>query len=291
LPAEAAATLNRRVTVPGHAPEPLAGVNSRWQTQLATGTESPLRFGPDKGSNGTAAWLALTDLDVPEVTAGQFLVSGDCELRIWLNGHLIHQSNTARALAPASSQLDASLEKGTNRLVVEVVSSGTAEFHVRFRRKSSSVDRERLMRMALTSSGDAVRGRNFFFDIGKSQCLTCHRIGDRGERIGPELTGVGGRFSRVFIVDSILEPGRTIAPSFATVMVVLKDGRVLTGVHAAETELTLTLADQQGQKHVLAKSSIEEQRPQSQSTMPEGLEKRFTPAEFVDLIEFLAGQR
>ena len=129
------------------------------------------------------------------------------------------------------------------------------------------------------------------FDTAKSQCLTCHRIGDRGERIGPELTGVGGRFSRIFIVESILEPGRTIAPSFATVMVALKDGRVLTGVRAAETDLTVTLADQQGQKHVLAKSSIEEQRPQSQSTMPDGLEKRFTPAEFIDLIEFLAGQK
>ena len=147
------------------------------------------------------------------------------------------------------------------------------------------------MRAALTSSGDAARGRKLFFDTEKSQCLKCHRIGDRGERIGPELTGVGGRFSRIFIVESILEPGRTIAPSFETVMVALKDGRVLAGVRAAETDLTLTLADQQGQKHVLAKSSIEERRPQSQSTMPDGLEKRFTPAEFIDLIEFLAGQK
>ena len=105
------------------------------------------------------------------------------------------------------------------------------------------------------------------------------------------MTGVGGRFSRIFIVESILEPSRTIAPSFETVMVALKDGRVLAGVRAAETDLTLTLADQQGQKHVLAKSSIEERRPQSQSTMPDGLEKRFTPAEFIDLIEFLAGQK
>jgi hypothetical protein len=68
-------------------------------------------------------------------------------------------------------------------------------------------------------------------------------------------------------------------------------GRVLAGVRAAESDLTLTLADQMGQKHVLAKSSIEEQRPQSQSTMPDGLEKRFTPAEFIDLIEFLTGQK
>jgi len=291
LPAEAAAALIGRVALPGHAPEPSTGVNSLWHTQVATGTESALHVGLGKDSNGTAAWLAFTDLDLPDVTAGQFLVSGDGGLRIWLNGHLIHERNMARGRALASGQVDATLEKGTNRVLVEIVSSRTAEFRLRFRRRSSSIECERLMQVALTSSGDASRGRKLFFDTAKSQCLTCHRIGDRGERIGPELSSVGSRFSRVFIVESILEPGRTIAPSFATVMVALKDGRVLTGVRAAETDLTLTLADQQGQKHVLAKSSIEEQRTQSQSTMPDGLEKRFTPAEFIDLIEFLSGQK
>jgi putative heme-binding domain-containing protein len=64
----------------------------------------------------------------------------------------------------------------------------------------------------------------------KSQCLKCHRIGGRGERIGPELTGVGGRFSRIFLIESILEPSCTIAPSFETVLVALEDGRVLAGV-------------------------------------------------------------
>ena len=112
-----------RVALPGQAPEPLTGVASDLADRLATGTESPLHLGSGKGSKGTAAWLAVTDLDVPEVTAGQFLVSGDGGLRIWLNGHLIHERDTARALAPASGQLDATLARGTNRLLVEVVSS------------------------------------------------------------------------------------------------------------------------------------------------------------------------
>ena len=71
----------------------------------------------------------------------------------------------------------------------------------------------------------------------------------------------------------------------------LEDGRVLAGVRTAETDRTLTLADQQGQAHVLAKARIEERKKQTQSTMPDGLEKRFTPEEFLDLIEFLASQK
>jgi hypothetical protein len=42
---------------------------------------------------------------------------------------------------------------------------------------------------------------------------------------------------------------------------------------------------------VLAKSEIEDQQPQPVSTMPEGLEKRLTVDEFVDLIAFLVSQK
>ncbi len=74
-------------------------------------------------------------------------------------------------------------------------------------------------------------------------------------------------------------------------MIALKSGQVRTGVRIAETETMLTLADNQGQKHVLAKATIEEQRTSPISTMPEGLEKRFTEDEFIDLIAFLVSQK
>jgi putative heme-binding domain-containing protein len=121
--------------------------------------------------------------------------------------------------------------------------------------------------------------------------MKCHRIGDQGERIGPELTGVGARFSRTYIVESILEPSRTIAPSFETITVILKNGRLVSGVKVAETEQILTLGDQQGQKHMIAKADIDERQTSPLSTMPEGLEKRITEEEFVDLIAFLVSQK
>jgi putative heme-binding domain-containing protein len=139
-------------------------------------------------------------------------------------------------------------------------SGSAAEFHLRFRRKSGTADHERLTRAALTRTGNPDRGREIFLNVEKSQCLKCHRVGDQGEGAGPELTGVGSRFSRIYIVESILEPSRTIAPSFGTLSLLLKDGRLVTGVKAAETETTTTLTDNQGQKHVLVKADIDEQR-------------------------------
>jgi quinoprotein glucose dehydrogenase len=144
---------------------------------------------------------------------------------------------------------------------------------------------------ALTRAGNAERGKTVFFDTAKAQCSKCHRIGDQGERIGPELTGVGSRFSRIHIVESILEPSRTVTPGYQTFAVALRDGRVLAGIKVSETEATLVLADNQGQKHILAKADIEEQRAQTQSTMPDGLTKQLTVDQFVDLLAFLVSQK
>src|SRR5262249_20193566 len=161
---------------------------------------------------------------------------------------------------------------------------GKTDFHLRFRRKSSTAEHERLIQAALTRPGDAARGRKVFFDAAKSQCVKCHRLGDQGERIGPDLTGVGNRFARVYLIESILEPSRTIAPGYETQIVLLKDGRTVTGTRVAETAETLTLGDNQGQKHVLARADIERTRAHAVSTMPEGLERQLTTDEFVDLI-------
>jgi putative heme-binding domain-containing protein len=71
------------------------------------------------------------------------------------------------------------------------------------------------------------------------------------------------------------------------VLLLLKDGQTLSGINTAETEADLTLIDNQGQKRVALKSDIEQQKPSPVSTMPDGLEKRFTDQEFVDLIAYL----
>jgi putative heme-binding domain-containing protein len=147
------------------------------------------------------------------------------------------------------------------------------------------------MRAALGRRGNPIVGRKLFLNIEKSLCLKCHRLGDQGERVGPELTGVGARFARAYLVESILEPSRTIAPSFDTVVVTLKSGKIVSGIKVAETPQNVTLADNQGLKQVIAKADIEERGVSPLSTMPEGLEKRFTEEEFVDLIEFLVGQK
>jgi putative heme-binding domain-containing protein len=267
-----------------------AGDTAGWRTLFAAGTEAHVRLAKDSAKD--ALWLAYTDVAVPEATAVEFLASSGGSLRVWLNGRPLHRRDQVRNFRIDSDRFSGTLARGTNRLLVQVGAAGApAEFHLRFRRKSATAAHERLTQAALTRAGNPERGRKLFLDAEKSLCLKCHRLGDQGERIGPELTGVGSRFSRIYLVESVLEPSRTIAPSFGTVVVSLKNGKVLAGVKVAETETTLTLADSQGQKQVLAKADVEGQQPSPLSSMPEGLEKRFTENEFVDLIAFLVSQK
>ncbi len=258
---------------------------SGWQTLTTSGTDVPIRLGQAKGADKDAVWLAHAECSVAEDTAAQFQAANTGTLNVWLNGQPLD-------LRPEPSRFAGTLTKGLNRVLVQV-SGATAAVNLQlsFRRRGANAQLEQLAQAALSRPGNAERGRNIFMDVDKSLCLKCHHLGDQGERIGPELTGLGSRFSRIHIVESILEPSRAVAPSFQTLRVVLKNGRTLNGLKIAENEIAFTLADQQGDKHVLAKADVDEQQPIHTSVMPEGLEKRLSAEEFVDLVAFLARQK
>jgi putative membrane-bound dehydrogenase-like protein len=284
--AQAAPQILERFAAPGQ-----VGDRAVWHTDFATGTEAHLRWTPKEVAQ-EGLWIAYTDVVVPGPTAVEFLASSGPGLWVWLNGKELYRRDQTRKFQIDSDRFGGTLTGGTNRLLVQVgPSRGNVDFHLRFRRKSSKAEHERLTLAALTRAGNPASGRRVFLDVEKSLCLKCHRLGSQGERIGPELTGVGSRFARIYIVESILEPSRTIAPSFGTLLVTRQNGTVLTGVKIAETETTLTLADSQGQKHALARADIESVHSSPASAMPEGLEKRLTEDEFVDLIAFLASQK
>jgi putative heme-binding domain-containing protein len=278
--------------------EPVRGASkplpsrAEWHAVFADGPEARVTVEAGKALADGQIWLARTVLWVDTSIPVQFLASSSGTLSVRLNGRRIHQRKDVRPYQPESDRFDATLEKGLNVVLVELSASRAKSlFHVGFRRKTSTAEHERLTQAALTRAGNPERGRALFFNVAKSQCLKCHRLGNQGEKIGPELTGVGKRFARIHVIESILEPSRTIAPSYETLTVALKDGRSLTGVRVAETADHLTLGDREGKKQVVAKSDIEARGTDPHSIMPEGLEKSFTTDEFVDLIAFLVGQK
>ena len=260
------------------------------RTNFANGTEARIVF--DKGTNArhVPVFMAVAEVQSDEETNVEFIGSSDGDIQIWLNKKLAFKRHDPK-FHPYQANADrfaAVLPKGTSRLVVRIdLTPAPPKLHLRFRQKSSKAEHERLIKLALVGRGNVKRGQEVFVAADKSQCIKCHRIDEKGGRIGPDLAGIGSRFSRIHLIESILEPSRTVAPSYGSINVALSDGRVLTGVKVKEDEKTLTLGDNQGKMHAVAKSEIDQMRTQTLSTMPDGLERRLTDREFIDLLAYL----
>lgn len=137
-------------------------------------------------------------------------------------------------------------------------------------------------RMALQEPGDVERGAVVF----RRECATCHRLGDKGHEVGPSLATVRNRTPEE-LLSHILDPNRELAPNFVNYVTELRDGRVLTGIIAAETAGSITLRRGDAAEDVILRGQIDRLASTGVSLMPEGLEQRVTPAEMIDLIAFL----
>jgi putative heme-binding domain-containing protein len=134
----------------------------------------------------------------------------------------------------------------------------------------------------LDQLGDPERGRSVF----DRECLACHKLGERGHVVGPNLAGVRRKTPEEILL-GILDPNREVSPEFVEYTVALEDGRVVTGLIAAETPSSLTLRGREGAEQTILRRNIAEIAGTGQSLMPEGLEKTVTPSEMADLIAFL----
>jgi len=139
--------------------------------------------------------------------------------------------------------------------------------------------------------GNAERGRQVFFQNQTVQCLRCHKVGTDGGIVGPDLTGIGKRQSRDYLLESILQPNAKIAAGFENVVLTLDDGATVAGALKAEAdaELAVEVTGEDGLPTVtkVAKSAVK-QRERGPSAMPEGLGDQLTPFELRDLVEYLA---
>jgi quinoprotein glucose dehydrogenase len=138
--------------------------------------------------------------------------------------------------------------------------------------------------------GNAARGRKIFSEKAAAECIRCHKIGHQGGEVGPDLTGIGKRQSRQYLLESIVVPNRQIAQGFETLVLALNDGQVVSGILKAEDANVLRLVTPEGKPLVIRKTDIEE-RKRGNSAMPEDRIKFLTKSEIRDLIEFLARSR
>lgn len=118
-------------------------------------------------------------------------------------------------------------------------------------------------------------------------CATCHRIGDLGNRIGPELTGAGQHGVRYFL-ENVIDPDAVVGADFQMTTVETKSDEVISGLVVNETPSAVTLRTTVGES-VVPKADIKERTKSEKSLMPEGLLEALGDREQIELLKFLTG--
>ncbi len=145
-------------------------------------------------------------------------------------------------------------------------------------------------RAILSLAGDTSRGETLFW-APNNRCGTCHRVGERGKSVGPELTNIGKVRSREELLEALLEPSRRIEPQYATYVVITKEGLSATGLLVKLDEKAIVVRDAEGKEVTVPTENLDQMRPSRASLMPEGQLADLTAQEAADLLAYLASHR
>ncbi len=128
------------------------------------------------------------------------------------------------------------------------------------------------------------RGRRVFHSDAAG-CYRCHAMQGRGAAIGPDLGNLIHR-DYASVLRDLRNPGFAINPDYVGQTVVLKDGRVLTGVLQTRGDRML-LGDAQGRQTELRTDEIEQMQPATTSVMPQGIVEKLSAEDLRDLLTYL----
>ncbi len=211
-----------------------------------------------------AAWDALAKVDHPEADAmirsgiEQYLAGG-LSPDVWLN-----------VLEASHERLPPEQEKAVRD----------------FEQQAATADELEAYRSA-AFGGNIQAGKELFFNKTELSCVRCHKVGDVGGEVGPNLTEIGKTKDNRYLLQSIVQPDAKIAENFESVVLLTEDDQVLTGILRKETPSLIELIDANG--NIIQLDPVEVVgRRKGQSAMPVDLLKSLSKRELRDLVAYLS---
>jgi putative heme-binding domain-containing protein len=133
--------------------------------------------------------------------------------------------------------------------------------------------------------GDVSRGKATF--EGKGECLSCHRVGGVGSRLGPDLSGIGRLRRLMELQQALLEPAAEVRPNNRFIRAVTQNGTTISGRLLNQDTFTVQLLDSREQLVSLSKSDLREFSFVTNSPMP-SYKGKLSSQEAADLVSYLA---
>jgi putative heme-binding domain-containing protein len=126
-----------------------------------------------------------------------------------------------------------------------------------------------------------------------ASCVQCHKMGNEGVEIGPNLAEVpkklaDRRLTRLDLLRELLEPSKVMDDKYRTYLFETAKGELLTGVILSEDPKTVRIATNPKEKpRELKVDEILERQPSKISLMPENLLVTLNEEEILDLLAYL----
>jgi putative heme-binding domain-containing protein len=133
-------------------------------------------------------------------------------------------------------------------------------------------------------AGDASRGRAL---MESNSCFDCHRIRDRGSRLGPNLSDIGGRRTPDRLRQALVAPDEEVTAENRFVRLVTKQGDTITGRLLNQDAFSVQLITQKEELKTYMRAALREYAIVDKGLMP-SVEGKLTDQQIGDIVAYLA---
>jgi putative heme-binding domain-containing protein len=135
------------------------------------------------------------------------------------------------------------------------------------------------------AGGNAERGAAVF--AAKGGCVSCHRVRDRGSRLGPDLTGIGNTRKPDELRKATLDPSPEVQLENRTYRVVTNDGSTISGKLLNQGTASIQMLDSNERLVSFQKSSLREYKFVETAPMP-SYRNKLSSDEVEDVVAYLS---
>lgn len=132
---------------------------------------------------------------------------------------------------------------------------------------------------------DAAKGKVIFMNT----CSVCHVAGNEGKDFGPKLTEIGSKYAKDGLLDAIVHPSDGISFGYEGWEIKMKDGSVMSGIIASNTETAMEVKFPGGTTQQIKTNEVASKKEMKTSLMPEGLYQNLNNEDLANLLEYLEG--
>lgn len=133
-------------------------------------------------------------------------------------------------------------------------------------------------------SGDETRGKAL---VESNACFDCHRIGQRGSRVGPDLSDIGTRRTPERLQQSLLDPDEEVVFENRYVRFVTKEGATVTGRLLNQDALSVQLLTPKEELKTYMRAGLRDYTIVDKGLMP-SVKGKLTDQQVADIVSYLS---